>query len=146
MVITVVTLRDARASSMAPPRARHAAPRCASTGATRPNQTKESRPMTDVPGEDLRSYRQEAEATRDEPLSGSATRPGLTRAKVLSVRLNPDEFAELTEYADRLDVPASALVRGWILSHLRPGAETSPAAVVDRIAREVEQLRQQLAG
>jgi hypothetical protein len=102
--------------------------------------------MTEMPDEDVRSYRQEAEQTRDEPLSGTAARPGLTRAKVLSVRLNPDEFADLTAYADRLDVPASALVRGWIVSHLRPGADTSPAAVVDRIAREVEQLRQQLAG
>ena len=89
--------------------------------------------MTDVPNEDLRAYREEAEATRDEPLSGSAARPGLTRAKVLSVRLNPDELAELTAYADRLDVPASALVRGWILSHVRPGADTSPAAVVEAV-------------
>ena len=38
------------------------------------------------------------------------------------------------------------MVRGWILSHLRPGTDASPAAVVDRIAREVEQLRRQLAG
>ena len=95
---------------------------------------------------DLRAYREEAEATRDEPLSGGTARPGLTRAKVLSVRLNSGELAELTAYADRLDVPASALVRGWILSHLRPEADMSPAAVVDRIAREVEQLRQKLAG
>lgn len=83
---------------------------------------------------------------RYEPAPPDRPPVGDPGAKVLSVRLNPDEFAELTAYADRLDLPASALVRGWILSHLRPGADTSPAAVVDRIAREVEQLRQQLAG
>jgi hypothetical protein len=101
--------------------------------------------MTEVTDEDLRTYREEAEATRDAPMSANTTRPGVTRAKVLSVRLNPDEFAELTRYADRLDVPASALVRGWILSQLRPTSDSSPAAVVERIAQEVEQLRQQLA-
>jgi hypothetical protein len=146
MVITVVRYAMPGRSSTAPARGRHAAPRCVSTGTIRSNRTREIRPMTDMPDEDLRAYRDEAEATRDEPLSGSAARPGLTRAKVLSVRLNPDELAELTAYADRLDVPASALVRGWILSHLRPAADTSPAAVIGRIAREVEQLRQQLAG
>ena len=61
---------------------------------------------------DLPAYREGAEVTRDESLSGSAARPGLTRAKVLSVRLNPHELAELTAYVNRLDVPASALVRG----------------------------------
>jgi hypothetical protein len=101
--------------------------------------------MTEVTDEDLRAYREEAEAARDAPMSPNSTRPGVTRAKVLSVRLNPDEFAELTRYADRLDVPASALVRGWILSQLRPTSGSSPAAVVERIAQEVEQLRQQLA-
>ena len=101
--------------------------------------------MTNVTEEDLRAYREEAEATRDEPMPADSTRPGITRAKVLSVRLNPEEFAELARYASQLDVPPSALVRGWILSQLRPDAETSPAATVARIAREVEQLRRQIA-
>jgi len=101
--------------------------------------------MTNITEEDLRAYREEAEATRDEPMPADSTRPGITRAKVLSVRLNPEEFAELTQYASQLDVPPSALVRGWILSQLRPDAETSPAATVARIAREVEQLRRQIA-
>jgi hypothetical protein len=43
------------------------------------------------------------------------------------------EFAELARYADRLNVPASSLARGWILSQLRPEEDTSPAAAVDRI-------------
>jgi hypothetical protein len=44
-----------------------------------------------------------------------------------------------------LNLPASTLVRGWILTQLRADGETSPAGTVDRIAKEVEQLCRQLA-
>jgi hypothetical protein len=99
--------------------------------------------MTDSNDQALQDYREQAERTQDEPLSDNATRPGRQRAKVLSVRLNSDEFDELTRYAAALDVPASALVRGWILDQLRAGSE-SPAKTVERIARQLEQLRRQL--
>ena len=97
--------------------------------------------MTDITPEELRAYREAAEATRDEPLQ-NPTQP--TRAKVLSVRLNPDEFDALSRYADELELPASTLVRSWVLTHLKGDTETSPAATVDRIARDIEQLRRQL--
>jgi hypothetical protein len=42
-----------------------------------------------------------------------------------------------------VDLPASALVRGWILDQLRAGTE-SPITTVERIAHELEQLRRQL--
>ncbi|MGI8416121.1 MAG: hypothetical protein ACR2P2_07915, partial [Nakamurella sp.] len=63
--------------------------------------------------------------------------------KVLSVRLNPEEFAELTRYAAALNAPVSGLVRGWVLDQLRVGSE-SPVTTVERIAHELEQLRRQL--
>lgn len=63
---------------------------------------------------------------------------------MLSIRLNPDEFGALTRYADELELPASTLVRSWILTQLKGDTEASPAATVDRIARDVEQLRRQL--
>ncbi len=99
-------------------------------------------PMTEINPEALREYREEAEATRDEPLSPHAIRPA--RARVLSIRLNPDEFEALNRHADQLELPASTLVRGWILTQLRADTDASPAATVDRIARDVEQLRRQL--
>jgi hypothetical protein len=99
--------------------------------------------MTDLNDRDLRNYRMEAERTRDEPLSEGAVRPGRQRAKVLSVRLDPAEFDELTRFAAAVDLPASALVRGWILDQLRAGTE-SPITTVERIAHELEQLRRQL--
>lgn len=98
--------------------------------------------MTEVNPEALQEYREEAEDTRDEPLSAGVTRP--VRAKVLSIRLNPDEFEALNRHAEQLELPASTLVRGWILTQLRADTDTSPAATVDRIAREIEQLRRRL--
>ena len=99
--------------------------------------------MTDITEQVLRDHREQAERTSDEPLSGNATRPGRQRAKVLSVRLTPEEFDELNRYAAALDVPASALVRGWVLDQLNAGSE-SPVRTVERIAHELEQLRRQL--
>lgn len=61
---------------------------------------------------------------------------------MLSIRLNIDEFDALSRYAAAIDAPASALVRGWILDQLRAGSD-SPERTVERIARELEQLRRQ---
>lgn len=100
--------------------------------------------MTDTTENELRSYRDESEDTRDAPLSDTASRPGWQRSKVLSVRLTDEEFDELNRYATTLEVPASGLVRGWILDQLRSGTD-SPVSTVDRISHELEQLRRQLA-
>lgn len=100
--------------------------------------------MTDASERELREYREQAENTQDEPLSDTASRPGWQRAKVLSIRLSEEEFDELSRYATTLEVPASGLVRGWILDQLR-GSSDSPVSTVDRISHELEQLRRQLA-
>ena len=60
------------------------------------------------------------------------------------MRLNAGEFDELIRFAEALKVPASALVRGWVLDQLRVETE-SPIKTVERIAHELEQLRRQLA-
>jgi hypothetical protein len=62
---------------------------------------------------------------------------------VLSVRLNPDEFDELARYAAALDVPASTLVRGWVLDQLRTSDEPMQQTV-ERLARDIQQLRHQI--
>ncbi|MGH3769271.1 MAG: hypothetical protein ACRDTX_29680, partial [Pseudonocardiaceae bacterium] len=134
MLITVVALRDRHGVLHGASAWRTRAGRAANTG--------RDDPMTEVNPDALREYREEAEASRDEPLSGEATRPA--RAKVLSIRLNPDEFEALSRHAEQLDLPASTLVRSWILTQLRADSDTSPVATVDRIAREVEQLRRRL--
>jgi hypothetical protein len=99
--------------------------------------------MTDITSQALDELRDEAETTTDRPLSPSAARPGGQRAKVLSVRLNPDEFDELARYAAALDVPASTLVRGWVLDQLRTSDEPMQQTV-ERLARDIQQLRHQI--
>lgn len=99
--------------------------------------------MSEISERDLRNYRDEAEATTDRPLSASATRPGRQRTRVLSVRLNSSEFEELAVYAAKLDIPASTLVRGWVLDQVRSGSQ-SASETVDRIARDLQHLRQQI--
>lgn len=60
------------------------------------------------------------------------------------MRLHPDEFDELNRCAHEQEVPASALARGWVLQRLR--AESSaPLQTVERLSRDVEQLRRELA-
>lgn len=93
--------------------------------------------------DDLRVVRERVEIDRDEELSSASTRPGVRRARVLSVRLNSGEFDALSDYAQALEVTVSALVRGWVLDQLKTTSE-SPVNTVERIARELDQLRRQL--
>jgi hypothetical protein len=46
-------------------------------------------------------------------------RRNLGRSVMFSIRLNPDELAELEAYAGRRGLPARTLARAWILGHLR---------------------------
>ena len=66
------------------------------------------------------------------------TRPGETRAKVLSVRMNPGEYAALANAADAAGVPPSTLARGYILRQL--DAHASPAELLERIERLEQQM------
>jgi transposase-like protein len=92
-----------------------------------------------------------AEATKDEPVPadalGRATRPGLARSVMFSLRLNPDEIAAVHALAETHDVAASTLVRGWILQRL--AAERNhpddTAAMLDRLESDVRVLRKLVA-
>jgi hypothetical protein len=46
-------------------------------------------------------------------------RRNLGRSVMFSIRLNPDELAELEAYAGRRGLPARTLARAWILGRLR---------------------------
>ena len=66
---------------------------------------------------------------------------------MFSLRLNPDELAAVQELARSADVPASALVRGWILQRVEAEhkAPSDTAAVVDQLEADVRRLRQLMA-
>ena len=62
--------------------------------------------------------RLESEVTResDYPTNSRPSRPN--RTKVYSIRLSEDEQAQVQQAADAQHLPASTLVRSWILDRL----------------------------
>ena len=62
--------------------------------------------------------RAESETTWEDeyPVTASPTRPN--RSKVYSVRLSADEQARIEAVAEARHLPASTLVRSWILERL----------------------------
>lgn len=62
-----------------------------------------------------------SEGNPDAPIPASATvsRPNRARSTVYSVRLDPDEVAAVHALADAAGLPASTLVRSWIVERVR---------------------------
>jgi len=87
-----------------------------------------------------------AEKHRDDPSPPGAKgrRPNRAKSEMFSLRLNPDEMAAVQDLARRADVPASALVRGWIVQRVAAerGASNDAAAVVDQLEADVRRLRE----
>ncbi len=83
-----------------------------------------------------------SETTRDQPLSGGAVRRGEGRSVVYSVRLTPEQTGEIQRIAEEAGVPASALVRDWVVEGI--AAERGSAtldSLVDTLSRDVDKLR-----
>ncbi|MDR0482022.1 MAG: hypothetical protein LBH13_02515 [Cellulomonadaceae bacterium] len=69
-------------------------------------------------------------------------RPGREAARVYSVRL-PQDVVNSVESAARLaDVPASVVIRGFILDGLAARESTTMSSVVDRLEADLRSLRQ----
>jgi hypothetical protein len=64
--------------------------------------------------------REESEQTKDDPYPDDAaySRPNRDRSRVYSVRLSEAEYQEVQRVADAAHLPASTLVRSWILTRL----------------------------
>ncbi len=94
-----------------------------------------------------RLLEEEAEAseqTRDEPLSARAVRRRPTRSVVYSIRLTPAQAEAIQRLADAADVPASGLVRGWVLQALAAEQESTLEAAMEALYRDVDRLRRHL--
>lgn len=81
----------------------------------------------------LRQEAEHAEQTRDDPYPPNAkgTRPGRSRSVVYSVRLDPEEVAALERLAAQTGLPASSLVRSWIIEN------TSAGPVSEKVRRVI---------
>ena len=64
--------------------------------------------------------REESERTKEKPYAAGAayTRPNRDRSRVYSVRLSQAEYEAVQQVADAAHLPASTLVRSWILTRL----------------------------
>lgn len=88
-------------------------------------------------------YAAEALLDDDAPLPDGAavSQPNRGRSVVYSVRLRPEQIEQIEALARRLDVPASTLVRGWVLAGLAGEQTDSVAAGLDRLEADVQRLR-----
>jgi hypothetical protein len=88
-----------------------------------------------------------AEATKSDPIRARslrrATRPNRGKSVMFSLRLNPDELAAVQALAEGQCVPASTLVRGWIVRQLaaEQAGAADVAALLDRLETDVRVLR-----
>ena len=87
-----------------------------------------------------------SETSRDQPLSDRAVRKGQSRSVVYSVRLTPEQTEEIQRIADEADIPASALVRDWVVEGLAAERGTATlGSLVDALSRDVDKIRRSVA-
>lgn len=90
-----------------------------------------------------------SDANPDAPVLDSSThsRPNRARSTVYSIRLNQEEVAEVQALAQAAELPASSLVRSWILERIRAEhGEVSDAEAELRAAqRHLIQLQRHLS-
>ena len=87
----------------------------------------------------------EADATADLPMPEGAAGTRPTKSVPVAVRLAPADVAAIEALAERLDVPMSSLLRGWILAALATNNEQTIASALDRLAADVQRLREIVA-
>lgn len=63
------------------------------------------------------------------------------RSIVQSVRLPEADFADIEQLATELDIPVSALIRGWVLAGLADDRNTPLRSAIERLAEDADRLR-----
>ena len=90
---------------------------------------------------DVEAMQAESEANRELALPDQIHGQRRGRSVVQSVRLPEAEFADIERLAGQLDVPVSALIRGWVLAGLAEERSTSLRSAIDRLAGDADRLR-----
>lgn len=90
---------------------------------------------------EIEEIQEEAEATKDLPLPDHVRGERRGRSVVQSVRLPEAEFHKIEVLATELDVPVSALIRGWVLEGLAEEQGTSLRGAIERLAGDADRLR-----
>lgn len=89
----------------------------------------------------IRAEIEQSEAHPDAPGDTQWSQRNRARSTVYSVRLNPDEVTRVEHIAQRLQVPASTLVRGWILDALTTSENDTVLGALDRVEADLHRLR-----
>jgi hypothetical protein len=87
----------------------------------------------------------ESDATADQPMPAGATSTRPNKSVTVATRVSPEDLHAIEALASQLDVPVSALVRGWVLAGLNAGKAESLATALDRITADVQRLRELVA-
>jgi len=91
-----------------------------------------------------------SEENRDAPIPASAkvTRPNRARSTVYSIRLNTDEVAAVQALAESAELPASTLVRSWIIERVRSeqGGSSDVEVELRAAQRHLTHVQQHLTG
>lgn len=87
----------------------------------------------------------EADASRDEPMPAHASASRPNKSVPVAVRLAAEDVSAIEALAAKLDVPVSSLLRGWILTALAVQREESVSTALDRLAADVQRLRELVA-
>lgn len=90
---------------------------------------------------DVEVVQAESEDSKDATLPEHARGQRRGRPVVQSVRLPEADFAGIERLAAELDVPVSALIRGWVLAGLANERDTSLRSAIDRLAVDADRLR-----
>ena len=87
----------------------------------------------------------EADATINDPMPESTvwTRPGKT--VTVATRVSPEHLAAIEDLAGQLEMPVSALVRGWILAGLNARQDETVQSAIERLSADVQRLRELVA-
>lgn len=63
----------------------------------------------------------------------------------VATRITPEHLEQIEQLAARLDVPVSALIRGWILAGLEARTVQTVDAAINRLADDLQRLREIVA-
>ncbi len=89
----------------------------------------------------IREEIEKSELTREAAPAGRGVRKNREASSVYSLRLPEAIIAQLSEVADELDVPVSALIRGFILDGLAAREGGDLRSALDKLERDLGEVR-----
>ncbi len=97
------------------------------------------------PADEVKAIAVEADTTAELPMPTDVTPTRPNKSVPVAVRLTSEDAAAIDELATAMNVPSSALIRGWIRQGLAAKNETTINSALDQITADVQRLRELVA-